>query len=153
MHGAPVARRPCHCARLAVQCRGKELRMPPSLLCKDAAASCSWQTRSKLIGSGTQSDFSDLRCPPAYLDQVSDARRRPEDDPLVHRHRLLALVLLDGDVAAEEEQRERGHLGAVVQKDLRRKWGWGWGCYSANMTTGGQQEPRRRGDAAMTRRA
>lgn len=63
----------------------------------------------------------------AYLDQVSDARRRPEDDPLVHRHRLLALVLLDGDVAPEEEQRERGHLGAVVQEDLRRRWWWWWG--------------------------
>lgn len=55
----------------------------------------------------------------AYLDQVSDARWRPEDDPLVHRHRLLAIVLLNGDVAPEEEQREWGHLGAVVEEDLR----------------------------------
>lgn len=60
-----------------------------------------------------------MRVSSAYLDQVSDARRRPEDDPLVHCHRLLAHVLLDGDVAPEEEERERGHLGAVVQEDLK----------------------------------
>ena len=53
-----------------------------------------------------------------YLDQVGDALRGPEHDPLVHGDGLLALVLLDGDVAAEEEQRERGHLRTVVQEDL-----------------------------------
>lgn len=50
---------------------------------------------------------------------MSYARRGPEDDPLVHGDGLLALVFLDGDVPPEEEQRERGHLGAVVQEDLR----------------------------------
>lgn len=54
-----------------------------------------------------------------YFDEVSDACRGSEDDPLIHRDGLLALVLLDGDVATEEEQGERGHLGAVVQEDLR----------------------------------
>lgn len=55
-----------------------------------------------------------------YLDEVSDARRAPEDDPLVHGDRLVTPVLLDRDVSPEEQQRERGHLGAVVQEDLRR---------------------------------
>lgn len=56
-----------------------------------------------------------------YLDKVSDACWGPEDDPLVHRHGLLVLVLLDGDVPPEEQQRERGHLGAVVQENLRTR--------------------------------
>lgn len=46
-------------------------------------------------------------CVSSCLDEVSDARRRSEDDPLVHRHRLLILVSLDGDVSSEEQQRER----------------------------------------------
>lgn len=61
-----------------------------------------------------------LRRDSSHLDEVSDAGRALEDDPLVHGDRLVALVLLDGDVPPEEQQRERGHLGAVVQEDLRR---------------------------------
>ena len=57
----------------------------------------------------------------SYLDEVSDASRGSEDDPLVHGDGLLALVLLDCDVSSEEQQRERRHLGAVVQEDLRRR--------------------------------
>lgn len=57
-----------------------------------------------------------------YLDEVSDARRALEDDPLVHGDRLVSLVHLDGDVSPEEQQRERGHLGTVVQEDLRRRF-------------------------------
>lgn len=56
-----------------------------------------------------------------YLDEVSDARRAPEDDPLVHGDRLVALLLLDRDVSSKEQQRERRHLGAVVQEDLRTR--------------------------------
>lgn len=54
-----------------------------------------------------------------HLYEMSDARRGPEDDPAVDRDGLLALVFLDGDVSPEEQQRERGHLGAVVQEDLK----------------------------------
>lgn len=54
-----------------------------------------------------------------YLHKVSNACWGSEDDPLVHRHGLLVLILLDGDVPPEEQQRERGHLGAVVQENLR----------------------------------
>jgi len=52
---------------------------------------------------------------------MSDACRGPEDDPLVHGDGLLVLVFLDCDVPAEEQQRERGHLGAIVEEDLRTK--------------------------------
>lgn len=55
-----------------------------------------------------------------YLNKVSDPCRGSEDDPLVHCDGLLVLVFLDGDVSPEEEQRERRHLGAVVQEDLKR---------------------------------
>lgn len=51
---------------------------------------------------------------------MSDARRGPEDDPLVHSDGLLVFVLLDGDVTSKEEQGEWRHFGAVVQEDLRR---------------------------------
>lgn len=54
-----------------------------------------------------------------YLDKVSDACWGSEDDPLVHRNGLLVLVFLDCDVPPEEQQWERGHLGAIVQEDLR----------------------------------
>lgn len=64
----------------------------------------------------------DLPCDAiVYLDEVSDARRAPEDDPPVHGDRLVALLLLDRDVSSEEQQRERRHLGAVVQEDLRTR--------------------------------
>lgn len=65
--------------------------------------------------------FSDQSVSCAYFDEVSYAGRGPEDDPLVDGDGLLVLVLLDGDVSAEEQQRERGHLGAVVEEDLRTR--------------------------------
>lgn len=55
----------------------------------------------------------------AYLNKVSDACWGSEDDPLVDCNRLLVLVFLDGDVPSEEQQRERRHLCAVVQEDLK----------------------------------
>lgn len=53
------------------------------------------------------------------LDKVSYASWGPEDDPLIHSDGLLVLIFLDGDVPPKEKQRERGHLCAVVQEDLR----------------------------------
>lgn len=50
---------------------------------------------------------------------MGDACGGLEDDPLVHGDGLLVMVHLDGDVSTEEEQRERGHLRAVVQEDLQ----------------------------------
>lgn len=61
--------------------------------------------------------------PVTYLDQVSDACRGAEDDPLVHGDGLLVLVLLDCDVSSKEQQWERGHLSAIVQEDLRTSRG------------------------------
>lgn len=51
---------------------------------------------------------------------MSDARWGSEDNPLVDCDGLLVLVFLDGDVSSEEQQRERGDLGAVIEEDLKR---------------------------------
>lgn len=50
---------------------------------------------------------------------MGDACWGSEDDPLVHGNGLLVLVFLDGDVPPKEQQRERRHLSAIVQEDLK----------------------------------
>lgn len=67
----------------------------------------------------SQSGFVGATVSLVYLDEVGDACRGSEDDPLVHGNGLLVLVFLDRDVPPEEQQRERRHLSAIVQEDLR----------------------------------
>lgn len=66
---------------------------------------------------------------------MSDASRGSEDDPLVDGNGLLFPVFLDCDVSSKEQQRERGHLGAVVQEDLRTHRGMSITHASGRITT------------------
>lgn len=46
---------------------------------------------------------------------MGDPCWRLEDNPLVHSDSLLITILLDGDVASEEQQAVRGDFRAVIQ--------------------------------------
>lgn len=54
------------------------------------------------------------------FNEVSDACRRLEDDPLVNGDGLLVFVLLYAYISAKEQQWKWWHLRTVIQEDLKR---------------------------------